>query len=239
MLPLLWLLLLVCGICVLFSFPGILWLELRRTYSGRRKVVCPENRAPVTVELDARKAANSLFGPRVVSISSCTRWPEKEGCAQRCVSDALLQNPPDSFTLNHLGIFVAALASWAASGALRYSPIAREWMATAGMSEPTFWSRIGQRAPVIASFFGMLLVAYVFTWLMRHTNQAGLMHAFITGALLWLAILGITLPETVFFVPARVFAFDALAMLVAVTIQSLLIGLFVLPEKKALADILG
>lgn len=242
MLPFVWLVLLLCGVGVLFSFPGILFVELRRAYSGPRRVTCPATREPSLVQLDARKAASTLIGPRVVSIASCSRWPAASGCAEDCVPEALTLAPPDAFAVHHLGVFVAAMVSWAASGALRYSPIARDWMSAAGMAPATFWSRIGQRAPVIASFFGMLAVAYVFTWLMRHTEQSGLAHSYATAGLMWLAIMGITLPETVFFVPARVYAFDGLAMLIALLIQATLLGLLVVPktaEKKSTADIQG
>lgn len=60
-----------------------------RTYlrfRGRRVVVCPETRRPVTVEVDAGHAAlSALAGERGLVMRACTRWPERAGCDQDCV----------------------------------------------------------------------------------------------------------------------------------------------------------
>ena len=227
-----WFLLLLCGIAVLFAFPGALWLEIRRMYGGTRTVTCPDNRDQVMVYLNAKKAANALFGPRKIEIAGCSRWPEKGDCAQGCVPEAISKNPPAEFSINHPAVFLTALVSWGASGVLRYSPFAREWMAAAGFPPAEFWARIGVRYPVIVGFFGLLAMAYVFTFVMRHTNQTGLAQSMLTASLLWLGVVGITIPETFFFVPFRVFALDALAMLIALLVQGVLVGVVVLPHYR-------
>ena len=66
----------------------VLWAVLR-VYRGTRLVACPETDRPAAVELDATRAALSLFGdePGRLRLSSCSRWPEKAGCGQECLAD--------------------------------------------------------------------------------------------------------------------------------------------------------
>ena len=57
-------------------------------YRGQRAITCPENHAPAGVMVDARHAAATAFGraPQV-RLSQCSRWPEKAGCGQECLSE--------------------------------------------------------------------------------------------------------------------------------------------------------
>jgi hypothetical protein len=59
------------------------YLQLR----GRRIVTCPETHQPAGVRLAAAKvAAESMIGAPHLELSACTRWPEKQGCAQDCLA---------------------------------------------------------------------------------------------------------------------------------------------------------
>ncbi len=231
MMTIYWLMLVICGILILFSFPGLLWLEVRRSFGGRRIVHCPETKEEVPVRFNASKAARtSLLGPRLVELEDCGRWPEKADCAQDCIPEALAQNPQDAFAINHVGVILTGLLSWAASGALRYSPAAREWMAGAGYSRLEFWERVGARAPVFFGLIGLVVTAYVLTWLMRHTERRGVQGGLITGILVWIALIGVTLPEAFFTSNLRTFTLNSLAMLLALVLQGLILGLCVLPN---------
>jgi hypothetical protein len=54
---------------------------------GDRVVACPENSQTVAVRVDATRAAvGSLFKSGQWSLESCTRWPEKAGCGQECLT---------------------------------------------------------------------------------------------------------------------------------------------------------
>ncbi len=54
---------------------------------GTRLVTCPETQEPVAVEIDPMDAAfHALLKTREVHLQSCTRWPEKAGCGQECLS---------------------------------------------------------------------------------------------------------------------------------------------------------
>ncbi len=60
------------------------WLEMR----GTRLVTCPDNRQPVAVELDMRYALATAAGGRPeLRLRECTRWPERKGCGQMCLSE--------------------------------------------------------------------------------------------------------------------------------------------------------
>ena len=134
------LLLLICVGVILCSFPFIKWLEARRAFGGKRILQCPETGADVDVELDTKLAAHTaLIGPSRTRVSKCSRWPERDTCAQECIPQAVARNRPDSFEINHLGVFMAALTSWAAGGVLRNSPVVLSWMASAGYPMKEFW----------------------------------------------------------------------------------------------------
>jgi hypothetical protein len=78
---------LVVGIAVIVGLVFII-RELVRTYleyRGKRLVMCPETEKYATVEIDAPLAAvTSLFGAPQLRIENCSRWPERQHCAQDC-----------------------------------------------------------------------------------------------------------------------------------------------------------
>ena len=50
-------------------------------------VTCPENGRKAGVEVNASHAALAgLFGGTSLRLDSCSRWPEREGCGQECLS---------------------------------------------------------------------------------------------------------------------------------------------------------
>jgi hypothetical protein len=56
-------------------------------YRGTRVITCPENRQTAAVEVKAGSAAVvSLAGAPRVRLSACSRWPERAGCGQECLS---------------------------------------------------------------------------------------------------------------------------------------------------------
>jgi hypothetical protein len=63
---------------------GSIWWKNR----GQRVITCPETKAPAGVVVDAGHAASGLFGQGPdLRLSDCTRWPEKAGCGQECLSE--------------------------------------------------------------------------------------------------------------------------------------------------------
>ena len=56
-----------------------------RQYLVPRWLRCPETGLPVAVAVDARHAAwTGAFGWPRLRIRSCSLWPRRAGCAQRC-----------------------------------------------------------------------------------------------------------------------------------------------------------
>jgi len=60
-----------------------------RRFRRRRVVTCPETKASAEILIDARHAAgSSLFGNPRLRVNDCTRWPERQGCAEDCLKSA-------------------------------------------------------------------------------------------------------------------------------------------------------
>ncbi len=85
--PLIWSTL---GFSLLAIVAYVFFGEFLRTwfrFRGVRLIVCPENYQPAAVKVDALRAAKwaALSGEADVRLKTCSRWPEKQGCAQECV----------------------------------------------------------------------------------------------------------------------------------------------------------
>jgi hypothetical protein len=69
-------------------------------FRGTRVITCPETRAAAAVEVDARHAAAAAtLGTPGLRLTSCSRWPERQGCGQECLkqveaapADCLVRN---------------------------------------------------------------------------------------------------------------------------------------------------
>lgn len=71
-------------IATVLTWFAIRWSRMR----GPRVITCPDNLHIEAVEVDAARAAViSIFrGETEYQLKSCTRWPEKAGCGQECVT---------------------------------------------------------------------------------------------------------------------------------------------------------
>lgn len=69
---------------------------------GKRVLTCPETGESVGADLDAgHAAATSILGGKpALSLTDCTRWPERAGCDQACLHQ--LEGAPDSCKLQSL-----------------------------------------------------------------------------------------------------------------------------------------
>jgi hypothetical protein len=76
----------VISLWVAVFLAGPVWLAWRR-WRGTRVVTCPENGRPAAVDLDLRYAmAGSILGRPELRLRDCSRWPERKGCGQICLS---------------------------------------------------------------------------------------------------------------------------------------------------------
>jgi hypothetical protein len=67
----------------------VAWAGVRvyRLYGRARLVTCPEGVENVLVKIHAIRAiASELSGGNQLRLRSCSRWPERKGCDQACVS---------------------------------------------------------------------------------------------------------------------------------------------------------
>jgi len=66
-----------------------------RRWRGTRIVTCPENQRPAAVDMDMRYAiAGSIAGRPELRLRDCSRWPERSGCGQVCLSQ--VEESPES-----------------------------------------------------------------------------------------------------------------------------------------------
>jgi len=83
-------------LAVLLGRQALAW----RKFRGQRVIVCPENQNPAGVVVDARHAAaTSVAGSPELRLSSCSRWPERAGCGQPCLSQ-IAASPEDCLVRN-------------------------------------------------------------------------------------------------------------------------------------------
>ena len=75
----------------------LVWLRSR----GPRAITCPENRQAAGVSVDQGHAAwTGLKGAPEVRLSSCSRWPERQGCGQECL--AQIESSPDGCLVRNI-----------------------------------------------------------------------------------------------------------------------------------------
>ena len=87
-------LLVVAAVLTLVALALVPVLAAYRRARGARLVTCPETLDFAAVELDAGAAAvAAAVGQRELRLRSCSRWPEREDCAQLCL--AQIEAAPD------------------------------------------------------------------------------------------------------------------------------------------------
>jgi hypothetical protein len=85
-------------IAILLARPARIFLKFR----GRRVISCPDNHQAAGVIVDARHAALSALGHSPeLRLSTCSRWPEKQGCGAPCLSQ-IAASPEDCLVRNLL-----------------------------------------------------------------------------------------------------------------------------------------
>ncbi len=68
--------------------------DFYRRYRGSRVLRCPETGQKVEVGIDASHVAiTSAFGRPHLRVKSCSLWPEKERCAQDCLTLPEVETP--------------------------------------------------------------------------------------------------------------------------------------------------
>jgi hypothetical protein len=66
-------------------FPVVMDAFMR--YRKTRRVTCPEEEKTALMNVDAKAAALAAAqGKTQLRVINCSLWPEKRGCAQRCLA---------------------------------------------------------------------------------------------------------------------------------------------------------
>jgi hypothetical protein len=77
----------VVGALLLVVFELFRSVGAYRKFRGDRIVSCPENHQPAAVRVAAAKAAiQAAIATPHLQLSECSRWPERAGCGQECLS---------------------------------------------------------------------------------------------------------------------------------------------------------
>lgn len=97
----------LAAVAVLAGFGAIRMARMWFRYHGAMVVKCPENQRPAAVSLDATHASLTAPGkPAALRLSACSRWPERAGCGQECLSQ-VAASPEDCLVRNILAKWYA------------------------------------------------------------------------------------------------------------------------------------
>ena len=65
-----------------------------RRFRAARRVTCPEAGVAAEVGIDAPHAAlTAAYRDPELRVRSCSLWPQRDGCAQRCIGEAEAESP--------------------------------------------------------------------------------------------------------------------------------------------------
>lgn len=186
--------------------PALWARDIHHRYSGVRAVTCPETHRRVAVTIDATHAAATGFrGTPEFRLSDCTRWPERTKCAQDCLPEALRSEPYTRGEVHlakthrqiyHLPVLLAAFVAWYV-GMVWHSPylFRARWMAALGLTPEQLKQLLLWYSPHVLSIAACLLFAYGVAWLQTWLLRKGIWQGILSAALLWAAVLIVTLPS--------------------------------------------
>ena len=82
------LLILVIGATGLLFVIAPVVIDIYVRYHNGKVVNCPETHGSAEVTLDTRRAAlAAAFGKHILRVKSCSLWPQKSDCAEKCAHE--------------------------------------------------------------------------------------------------------------------------------------------------------
>jgi hypothetical protein len=199
MLFLFWFLLLLVGLALFFLMPSLLAWPVYARYRGVRMVSCPQTHGPAAVRIDALHAAHTgLWGTEKLRLAACSLWPERLGCDQACLSQAValpIQRPQEkpaaqiATGIYYLAVLAGAAAYWLVC-AFWYSHFLFRgtWMRLMGYSDPQVRNMIELSQPQLATALWSLLFTLVVARVIARTDRHGLRKGAETGMLAWFPV---------------------------------------------------
>jgi len=198
MLFLLFVVLFLVGSCLILLLPALWSEQIYHGYRDGRTVNCPETHAPVSVRFNAVRAAwSGLAGQPKLRLADCTRWPERAGCGQECIPDALrvkTEPPPADVPWHtrrvvHLPVLVASGAAWVLGMVWHSQYVFRpQWMKALGLSEQQTLELARMWMPHLLTIGACLLFAYGVASLLRWLGSRTAVHGIELSFALWLVI---------------------------------------------------
>ena len=131
--------------------------------------------------------------------------------------------------INYVGILAAAVAAWLV-GAAWYGVLGKQWMAALGWTEADMAGPDGKRrmpvGPMILSFFGALIMAFLLSGLMGHIGAMTVRTGIISGALVWVGFVITTITVNNAFQRRKVMltVIDGGHWLLALVVQGAVLG---------------
>jgi uncharacterized protein DUF1761 len=194
------LVLFLLALMVIYMMPTLWGISIFSRYRGSRLVTCPETKDTAVVELDARHAAvTGMGGHEDLRLKSCTRWPERAGCDEDCLPQALrdpivLERPTREshnpfHGIHHVAVLIAAGVFWIV-GAFWYSEalFRPAWMRLIGLSDSAERQRFDSNSYAFTlAFVGVLVFAYVLDWIIVRTGHPSILRGAGEGLLLGIA----------------------------------------------------
>ena len=201
MLLLFWILLFLAGICFFLLMPTILGFTIYDRYSGTRTVTCPVTHDSAAVRIDAMHAAiTGMTSTEKLRLASCTLWPERSGCAEGCISEAVAATPapepevrravPEAGARIHLPAYLVATAAFWFIGLFWYSHYLFRgwWMSLMGYSEAQLRQVVELWGPHLVTVGIAVLFTFALAWIMALFDIHGAVRGLGAGLLLWLVI---------------------------------------------------
>jgi len=227
-------LLYVFGVVFILLMPALWGREIHHHYSVPRAVTCPETHQQVGVTIDARHAAaTGLFGTSDFRLSDCTRWPERAGCGQECLPEALRNEPytvgevhlPKAHRqIYHLPVLLAGFAAWYIGMLWHSEHLFRgRWMTALGLTPAEVKQIVLWYTPHLLSVAACLLFAYGVAWLQTLQHRKGILQGILSSIFLWAAILVVTLPSLLS-LPRDLLLIEASYTFVATIVVGAIIG---------------
>lgn len=194
-----WILLLLAGVCFFLLMPSGLGLSIYTHCRGARVVTCPLTHSPASVQIDTMHAAlTGMAATEKFRIASCALWPEREACAQGCLSDAVIAAPvpepaiprahPTAGTRIHLPAYFVATAVFWLIGLFWYSQYLFRawWMSLVGINQAQLRLVVELWSPHLITIGIAALFTFAITWVIALFDCHDVLRGMSAGFLLWL-----------------------------------------------------
>lgn len=211
MLVVFWILLVFTGSCLLLLAPSLIGWSLYHRYQGPRAVTCPLTHGAATVRFDARRAATTGMVGRVrLRLAACSLWPERAGCSEACIGEAVgspvIPHFPSARTTAKVrpgfyppAVLAATAAYWLICSTWYSHFLFRtRWMNLMGLSEPQVRAMVEASEPQLATLAGSLSFTLLLALLIERTGRYGTRRGAETGVILWAPVWLILVAATVY-----------------------------------------